>query len=219
MINACECGREVSARTQRWTPIKLACFLAAKKFVTFRPGREEQGQYTMLLQYAEALCARRLVLASASPRRREILGNLGLKFDVVVSRFDEDLDMAKFGSAAEYAMATAQHKALEVADRLEKEDQPFMIIGSDTVVEAPDGTIMEKPKDGAEATQMLLTLQGVTHQVHTGVSMVLTDGRLVKSFSETTRVTFAALDTEEIAAYVKTGEPFDKAGGYGALLF
>ena len=177
------------------------------------------GGIRMLLQYAEALCARHLVLASASPRRREILGNLGLKFDVVVSRFDEDLDKAKFGNGGEYAVATAQHKALEVADRLEQEENPpFMIIGADTVVEAPDGTIMEKPKDEAEATNMLLSLQGVSHQVHTGVSLVFTDGRLVKSFSETTHVTFAPLDTEEIAAYVKTGEPFDKAGGYGTLL-
>jgi septum formation protein len=116
-------------------------------------------------------------------------------------------------------VANTQHKALEVADRLEQEENPpFMIIGADTVVEAPDGTIMEKPKDEAEATNMLLSLQGVSHQVHTGVSVVFTDGRLVKSFSETTHVTFAPLDTEEIAAYVKTGEPFDKAGGYGTLL-
>lgn len=210
----------------------------------------------MLLQYAEALCAKRLVLASASPRRREILGNLvrfsqreevadccfspqplstadsphpeaqGLKFEVVVSKFHEDLDKVEFSSAADYAKATAMHKAVEVADRMERckdEKTPFMIIGSDTVVEAPDGSIMEKPSDEKEAMAMLLSLQGVTHQVHSGVGIVFPDpsrpgGRLVKSFSETTCVTFAELRKAEMAAYIKTGEPFDKAGGYGTSL-
>jgi len=178
----------------------------------------------MLLQYAEALCAKRLVLASASPRRREILGNLGLKFEVVVSKFNEDLDKSQFASAADYAKMTATFKALEVANRIEKEEKdgatPFMIVGSDTVVEAPDGTIMEKPGSDEEAMAMLLSLQGVTHQVHSGVGIVFPDparpdGKLVKSFAETTQVTFAPLQEAEMRAYIKTGEPFDKAGGYG----
>jgi|TARA_B110000977_G_scaffold178897_1_gene236991 septum formation protein len=148
-----------------------------------------------------------------------------LKFEVVVSKFDEDLDKSQFPSAADYAKATATHKALEVALRLEKAEdgakRPFMVLGSDTVVEAPDGTIMEKPADEEAAMRMLLSLQGVTHQVHSGVGIVFpdparTDGALVKSFSETTRVTFAPLQEAEIRAYIKTGEPFDKAGGYGA---
>jgi len=178
----------------------------------------------MLLQYAEALCAKRLVLASASPRRREILGNLGLKFEVVVSKFNEDLDKSQFASAADYAKMTATFKALEVANRIEKEEKdgatPFMIVGSDTVVEAPDGTIMEKPGSDEEAMKMLLSLQGMTHQVHSGVGIVFPDparpnGKLVKSFAETTRVTFAPLHEAEMRSYIKTGEPFDKAGGYG----
>lgn len=144
----------------------------------------------------------------------------------MVSKFDEDLDKVQFSSAADYAKATATHKAVEVADRLERdkdEKTPFMIIGSDTVVEAPDGSIMEKPSDETEAMAMLLSLQGVTHQVHSGVGIVFPDpsrpgGRLVKSFSETTRVTFAPLREAEMAAYIKTGEPFDKAGGYGTSL-
>ena len=97
-------------------------------------------------------------------------------------------------------------------------------MGSDTVVEAPDGTIMEKPGNNEEAMMMLLSLQGVTHQVHSGVGIVFPDparpdGKLVKSFAETTRVTFAPLQEAEIRAYIKTGEPFDKAGGYGACFF
>jgi predicted house-cleaning NTP pyrophosphatase (Maf/HAM1 superfamily) len=149
----------------------------------------------------------------------------GLKFDVVVSKFDEDLDKSQFPSAADYAKATATHKALEVANRIEKEEEegstPFMIVGSDTVVEAPDGTIMEKPGSDEEAMRMLLSLQGMTHQVHSGVGIVFPDparpdGKLVKSFAETTRVTFAPLQEAEMRAYIKTGEPFDKAGGYGA---
>jgi septum formation protein len=103
----------------------------------------------------------------------------GLKFDVVVSKFDEDLDKSQFPSAADYAKATATHKALEVANRIEKEEEegstPFMIVGSDTVVEAPDGTIMEKPGNDEEAMRMLLSLQGVTHQVHSGVGIVFPD--------------------------------------------
>ena len=151
-----------------------------------------------------------------------------MKFDVVVSKFDEDLDKCQFLSAADYAKETATFKALEVANRIEKEEtdgaSPFFIVGSDTVVEAPDGTIMEKPGNNEEAMMMLLSLQGVTHQVHSGVGIVFPDparpdGKLVKSFAETTRVTFAPLQEAEIRAYIKTGEPFDKAGGYGACFF
>ena len=151
-----------------------------------------------------------------------------MKFDVVVSKFDEDLDKCQFPSAADYAKETATFKALEVANRIEKEEtdgaSPFFIVGSDTVVEAPDGTIMEKPGNNEEAMMMLLSLQGVTHQVHSGVGIVFPDparpdGKLVKSFAETTRVTFAPLQEAEIRAYIKTGEPFDKAGGYGACFF
>ena len=151
-----------------------------------------------------------------------------MKFDVVVSKFDEDLDKCQFLSAADYAKEPATFKALEVANRIEKEEtdgaSPFFIVGSDTVVEAPDGTIMEKPGNNEEAMMMLLSLQGVTHQVHSGVGIVFpdparSDGKLVKSFAETTRVTFAPLQEAEIRAYIKTGEPFDKAGGYGACFF
>ena len=151
-----------------------------------------------------------------------------MKFDVVVSKFNEDLDKCQFLSAADYAKETATFKALEVANRIEKEEtdgaSPFFIVGSDTVVEAPDGTIMEKPGNNEEAMMMLLSLQGVTHQVHSGVGIVFPDparpdGKLVKSFAETTRVTFAPLQEAEIRAYIKTGEPFDKAGGYGACFF
>ena len=152
----------------------------------------------------------------------------GLKFDVVVSKFNEDLDKTQFPSAADYAKMTATFKALEVANRIEKEEKdgatPFMIVGSDTVVEAPDGTIMEKPGSDEEAMKMLLSLQGMTHQVHSGVGIVFPDparpdGKLVKSFAETTQVTFAPLQEAEMRAYIKTGEPFDKAGGYGACFF
>jgi septum formation protein len=144
-----------------------------------------------------------------------------LKFDVVVSKFDEDLDKSTFTSPAAYAAATAMHKAEDVANTLGKAGEGFdLIVGSDTVVEAPDGSILEKPADEKEAMKMLMSLQGVTHQVSTGVGIVtpdpsMPDGRLLTSFSETTRVTFAPLTETEMTAYVKTGEPFDKAGGYG----
>ena len=153
----------------------------------------------------------------------------GLKFDVIVSKFNEDLDKTLFPSAADYAQMTATFKALEVANRIEEEEKvgatPFMIVGSDTVVEAPDGTIMEKPGSDEEAMKMLLSLQGVTHRVHSGVGIVFPDPghpdgkKLVRSFAETTRVTFAPLHEAEMRAYIKTGEPFDKAGGYGECFF
>lgn len=112
------------------------------------------------------------------------------------------------------AMQTAYHKALEVADKVPDSD---LVIAADTVVEH-EGIILEKPADFADACRVLASLSGHRHQVHTGVVLVLPKQRgalRVQKFSETTHVEFAPLSTALIEAYVKTGDPFDKAGSYG----
>ncbi|GLC47019.1 hypothetical protein PLESTB_001723400 [Pleodorina starrii] len=182
----------------------------------------------MLLQHKTALNAKRVVLASGSKQRRELLSNMGVKFEILVSRFDEKLPKDRFPSGAEYALETARHKALDVAAMVSEQQQQQhgppvdLIISADTVVEA-DGVILEKPDDEEHAFQMISSLSGRDHQVHTGVSLVLpgepdpSTGQppFVRSFSVTTDVTFAKLSPETIRAYVASGEPFGKAGSYG----
>mmetsp|Transcript_34293 Transcript_34293/g.108654 ORF Transcript_34293/g.108654 Transcript_34293/m.108654 type:complete len:223 (+) Transcript_34293:3-671(+) len=173
-----------------------------------------------LLHLIPALSKKRIVLASGSPRRREILTNLGLTFEVVVSTFDEDLDKSQFG-AGEYASETALHKCIEVATRLGA-DKPDLVIGSDTVVEI-DGQILEKPADREDAMRMLRKLSGSEHRVHTGMALVCpgsTDPKLgtspyIRQFHETTVVKFADISEACLQAYVDSGEPMDKAGSYG----
>ncbi|GAX78900.1 hypothetical protein CEUSTIGMA_g6339.t1 [Chlamydomonas eustigma] len=191
----------------------------------------------MLVQYLPRLLNKKIVLASASPRRQELLRNIGLKFEVEVSSFDEKLPHDQFKSGAEYAMETARHKALEVSEKVPYAD---LVIGADTVVEHA-GRILEKPSDASEAEEVLKSLSGAMHQVHTGVVLVLQrqltsvnssglsagEGSrvsstsvqlqepLVISFVTTTSVTFDDLDEATVAAYVASGEPFGKAGSYG----
>ncbi|KAL4424554.1 hypothetical protein ABPG77_010134 [Micractinium sp. CCAP 211/92] len=182
----------------------------------------------MLLEHLPALEGKRIVLASASPRRRELLSQMGLKFEVVVSSFEETLPKDQY-SAADYARMTATHKALDVARLLAEQQQlaaapgssvpPVLVIGADTVVEHGDH-ILEKPADAEEAARVLRMLSGRRHHVHTGVALVMpaaegeTDPR-VHSFAVTTNVEFDELSAEAIQAYIASGEPFDKAGSYG----
>ncbi|CAI7911496.1 unnamed protein product [Closterium sp. NIES-53] len=182
----------------------------------------------MFIQHVAALSKRRIVLASASPRRRELLSGLGLSVDVIPSTFNEDLNKAAFASAGDYAAETATHKAIEVSSKALRAAQasgeapPTLVIAADTVVEI-DGELLEKPASKEDAIRMLSLLSGRKHRVFTGVALVLpavTDpliGRspLLRSFHECTQVEFASLSRAEIEAYVATGEPMDKAGGYG----
>ncbi|XP_038195364.1 probable bifunctional dTTP/UTP pyrophosphatase/methyltransferase protein [Arvicola amphibius] len=182
------------------------------------------------------LRGRRVVLASSSPRRRDILGYTGLRFEVVPSRFPETLDPAAFPTPHDYARENARQKALEVARRLREKDQrtPDVVIGADTVV-AMAGLILEKPQDKEDAFQMLRRLSGREHSVITGVAIVLfppsprdpggapLPDPKVTSFHEETQVTFSELTDELLRDYVDSGEPMDKAGGYalqalGAML-
>lgn len=193
------------------------------KRVLARPSERD-----MILRHASTLNgAVSIVLASASPRRREILTKtLGLTNVVVVkSAFAEDLDKSKYDGAAAYAEATAWKKAMDVCQNWSSYSDlpmPDVVISADTVVESASGTVMEKPGDASEARAMLRALSGSTSRVHTGVAIVTPKVRVDrvgelcgKVFSETTRVEFAELEDEEIDAYIATGEPFDKAGGYG----
>merc|ERR1712166_186591 len=162
-----------------------------------------------------------IVLASGSPRRKEILGELlHLQFDIVKSTFAEDLDKSSFASPREYVMATAAGKAREVFARLEAAGEaPALLISADTVISL-DGTVLEKPSDAAHAHQMLSSLSGRSHEVATGVVLLRAGAEpgsppVMHSFSEVTKVTFHDLSSQTIDAYIAPGEPFDKAGGYG----
>lgn len=148
-----------------------------------------------------------LILASGSPRRRELLARTGCTFRIIVSDADEiaPKDMAP----ADVAMHNARAKALAIAS-----EQPVCatVIGADTIV-VLNGRIFGKPADERDAHRMLRELSGKTHQVITGVALVR-KGRC-ETFAEVTNVCFRELSDEEIAAYVTTGEPLDKAGAYG----
>lgn len=147
-----------------------------------------------------------IVLASQSPRRQELLGFLFPRFTVRVSEADETLPE---GIAPDEAVRTL---ALRKARAVAPEAPGALVIGADTVV-AIDGLILGKPRDAADAAGMLRRLSGRTHQVYTGVALL--GGGREECFYECTGVTFAPLTDGEIAWYLSTGEPFDKAGSYG----
>ncbi|KAM4559123.1 putative bifunctional dTTP/UTP pyrophosphatase/methyltransferase protein isoform 1-T2 [Odontesthes bonariensis] len=168
------------------------------------------------------LAGKLVVLASASPRRLEILRNAGLRFEVVPSWFKETLDKGLFKEPHEYAVETAKQKALEVARRMPFKHlkTPNMVIGADTIV-AVDGMILEKPVDKQDAYKMLSRLSGKEHSVFTGVAIILchekeneVDYQLI-DFYEETKVKFADLSEDMLWEYINSGEPMDKAGGYG----
>lgn len=150
-----------------------------------------------------------LILASSSPRRREILTKLGWEFAVIPAQNEESIDPAL--PLEQAVRLVAQKKAEEIAARY----PDHIVIGADTVV-AVDGQVLGKPADGRQACAMLRQLAGRTHEVLTGVYVCHPDwpggGR---GFTDCAQVTFYPADDEEIAAYVATGEPMDKAGAYG----
>ena len=154
-----------------------------------------------------------IVLASGSPRRKELLAKTGLKFSVVVSGGEEK---AETSDPAETVEKLSLDKASAVADLLQAEKEPQLIIGADTVV-ACDGEILGKPSDREDACRMLWKLQGQTHQVYTGVTLLLKKKHTwqAHTFSEKTDVQFYPVSREELLAYIETGEPMDKAGSYG----
>ena len=153
------------------------------------------------------------VLASASLRRRELLTQIGLDFEVVVSEADENI--AEKLSPGELVERLSLIKAGAVKDYLsvdEADNKTVAVIGADTVV-YHEGEILGKPKDEEDAFRMLRALSGATHSVFTGVSILLPDETV--TFHSETKVTFDELSDAEIRAYIASGEPMDKAGAYG----
>ena len=151
----------------------------------------------------------KLILASASPRRRELLAQAGYDFDVQPSSVTESRRPEE--DAIRFATRLAREKAEEVFAR----HQPAIVLGADTVVVC-DGEVMGKPADPADAERMLLLLAGRTHQVVTGVAVVWGSSSppTVEVAAELTQVTMRTLSPEEVSRYVATGEPMDKAGAY-----
>ncbi len=149
-----------------------------------------------------------LVLASASPRRQELLARLSIPFTVEPSHIPE---LHPPGPPAAALAAVALDKARAVARRWTA--GRAVILGADTEV-VLDGRYMGKPRDATDAVRILSALGGRTHEVITGVALVETPTGREATAAVTTRVTMAAATQEEIEAYVATGEPFDKAGGY-----
>ncbi len=145
-----------------------------------------------------------LVLASASPRRRDLLGQLGLRFTVAAADLDETPRPDEAPEA--YVLRLAREKARAVASRF---PDTWVLAADTTVVLGRE--LLGKPRDEAEAREMLTRLSGRTHEVHTGVALA---GRADEALVVRTRVTFRTLSAGEIAWYVGTGEPRDKAGAY-----
>ena len=155
-----------------------------------------------------------VVLASQSPRRRELLGRLGLTFDILPAQGEEQM----IGETPdEIVEELSRQKAEEVLGRVEAAAEEILVIGADTVV-AVDGEILGKPHDREDARRMIRELQDRVHQVYTGVTLLRRhpDGTLQRrTFHEETHVDVYAMSDEEIEAYIDTPEPYDKAGAYG----
>ena len=146
-----------------------------------------------------------LILASGSPRRKEILDTMGLEFSVDVSDADESFA----GTPEEMVLELSRRKALAVASR----HSGAMILAADTLVFGDE--VLGKPHSAEEAKRMLAELSGRWHSVYTGVTMIDTRSGKTLSRADVTRVHFVALTAQDIDAYVATGEPLDKAGAYG----
>ncbi len=156
----------------------------------------------------------KIYLASASPRRKDLLKQVGISFRVMPSTVEEKITKEKPDEVVE---ELSYQKAVDVCGRLMAEKQEdFVVIGADTVVSAW-GKILGKPADKEDAVRMLKDLQGVSHQVYTGVTIAWKNqdiSPMYATFSECTDVTMYTMTEEEIRRYVDSGEPMDKAGAY-----
>jgi septum formation protein len=159
----------------------------------------------------------RIILASASPRRRELLTQIGIDFEIRISYMEEKTSVSEPALMVE---ELARQKAEAVLTSEEDTGEDVLVIGADTVV-ALEGNILGKPVDEAQASEMLRGLSGKSHEVYTGVALLFRKGgreeRIIQRrvFHEVTRVNFYPLTEAEITAYVAEGESMDKAGAYG----
>lgn len=154
----------------------------------------------------------KLILASTSPRRAEILRNAGFVFDVSPTHTDETRQPDE--AAEDYVRRIAQAKAHAVREQLRATGEPAIVIAADTVVLA-EGQILNKPQDAADARRMLRMMSGKSHQILTGLAVLrLPDGPAAVHI-ERTRVELLPISDDQIESYLGTGESFDKAGAYG----
>lgn len=153
----------------------------------------------------------RLILASASPRRRELLQQIQMEFTVLPAKGEEKITKE---IPQEVVMELSEQKAREVAAFSEVKDEDALVLGADTVVVYQE-RILGKPKDEEDAFLMLKTLSGKTHEVYTGVTLLHAKTGETDSFFEKTAVTMYPVQEDEIRGYIATGEPMDKAGAYG----
>lgn len=151
---------------------------------------------------------KKIILASKSPRRKQLLESIGMEFEIIPSNFEEDIVGKKFSKS--FIESLAYEKAKDVSSQVKE----GLIIGADTVV-ILGNKILGKPKDKEEAIKMLQTLSGKTHKVITGVAIIDKYENKTLINSTITKVTFRKIALREIEAYVETGEPMDKAGSYG----
>ncbi len=153
-----------------------------------------------------------IILASGSPRRKELLSTVGLAFSICVSEADETVDenLPPYLIVEQLSLL----KASEVASRIKTEGKEGIVIGADTVVVFA-GEILTKPKDAQDAKEMLMRLSGQWHSVLSGVTVMNTKTAKSETFYVETKVHFVPLSEETIDAYIQTKEPLDKAGSYG----
>ncbi len=188
-------------------------------YINRQRGVENESLIRVVNMLNDSLKQYRFILASKSPRRKELLEKLGITFEVIPAAGEE---IVRGNDPAQVVMNLARQKAEEVYKACQphkeqccgcttSDQRQLLVIGSDTVV-AYNHQILGKPTSKENAYQMLTLLSGNTHQVYTGVCLY---GTTVNVFYERTDVTFYDMTTQEIEAYIATGDPFDKAGAYG----
>jgi septum formation protein len=156
----------------------------------------------------ELLRERKLILASSSPRRADILGREGVEFEIILP--PNIKEESATSDPVEHVLLLSKEKALSVSQQVEE----GIILGADTIV-VLDGEIMGKPQNKEEAFFILKKLSGKTHRVYTGITLLNKyNGKMVSDY-DCTEVKFNQLEDEKIVAYIKTGESMDKAGAYG----
>ncbi|HZZ39168.1 MAG TPA: Maf family protein [Acidobacteriaceae bacterium] len=159
-----------------------------------------------------------LVLASASPRRRDLLTQAGFTFEVLTGSVNEGVRPGE--RPIGYVLRLAREKAdviaasAEFQTLAERSAEPHVILGADTTVVAPDGEILGKPENDSDAGRMLRLLAGATHQVVTGVALLVPQAGIAEVAAEVTHVTMLTPSDEELTRYIATGEPHGKAGAY-----
>ena len=159
-----------------------------------------------------------LVLASASPRRRDLLAQAGYSFEIIPAEISEDLrpNETPIGYVLRLAREKAEAVAASPVFKTFAQTEPPLILGADTTVVAPNGEILAKPEDDKDAARMLRLLSGATHKVITGVALLAPTPAdpITEVAAEVTYVTMLTPTDDELAAYIATGEPLDKAGAY-----